>query len=59
MSKQIKSSLFFQFGGFYRGMHFPLITNGAINSVIYAVYGGHLRTLEKKYVTQLTTANYC
>uniref|UniRef100_A0A336MXA5 CSON009212 protein n=1 Tax=Culicoides sonorensis TaxID=179676 RepID=A0A336MXA5_CULSO len=35
-----------QFKGFYRGMSFPLIANGGINSVIYSVYGSHLRTLE-------------
>ncbi|XP_063696493.1 solute carrier family 25 member 45 isoform X2 [Culicoides brevitarsis] len=33
--------------GFYRGMHFPLVCNGAINSVVFAVYGNHLRNLEK------------
>ncbi|KAL1400716.1 hypothetical protein pipiens_006998 [Culex pipiens pipiens] len=32
--------------GFYRGMFFPLITSGALNSVVFAVYGQHLRNLQ-------------
>lgn len=27
-------------------MHFPLISNGAVNSVVFSVYGHHLRQLE-------------
>ncbi|XP_058116453.1 solute carrier family 25 member 45 [Anopheles ziemanni] len=33
--------------GFYRGMYFPLLSNGALNSVVFAVYGSHLRYLQK------------
>ncbi|XP_075145991.1 solute carrier family 25 member 45 [Haematobia irritans] len=31
--------------GFYRGMFFPFVTNGAINSILFGVYGNHLRQL--------------
>lgn len=27
-------------------MHFPLLSNGAVNSVVFSVYGYHLRQLE-------------
>uniref|UniRef100_A0A2M4CZE1 Putative small calcium-binding mitochondrial carrier n=1 Tax=Anopheles darlingi TaxID=43151 RepID=A0A2M4CZE1_ANODA len=33
--------------GFYRGMYFPLLSNGALNSVVFAVYGAQLRYLQK------------
>ncbi|KAM7361626.1 solute carrier family 25 member 45 [Cochliomyia hominivorax] len=31
--------------GFYRGMFFPFVTTGAINSILFGVYGNHLRQL--------------
>ncbi|EDS31293.1 small calcium-binding mitochondrial carrier [Culex quinquefasciatus] len=38
--------------GFYRGMFFPLLTNGALNSVVFAVYGQHMRTLQESCKTK-------
>ena len=37
----------FQFRGFYKGMGFPLLAAGALNSVFFGVYGTSLRALEK------------
>ncbi|XP_053682118.1 solute carrier family 25 member 45 [Sabethes cyaneus] len=34
--------------GFYKGMFFPFVTNGALNSVVFAVYGDYLRTLQAR-----------
>lgn len=31
--------------GFYRGMMFPVMTNGMLNSVLFGVYGNELRRL--------------
>ncbi|XP_037956919.1 solute carrier family 25 member 45-like isoform X1 [Teleopsis dalmanni] len=31
--------------GFYRGMFFPFVTTGAINSILFGIYGNHLRQL--------------
>jgi hypothetical protein len=36
----------FQLYGFYKGMGFPLLTAGALNSVFFGVYGNCLRALE-------------
>ncbi|XP_061397073.1 solute carrier family 25 member 45-like [Musca vetustissima] len=33
--------------GFYRGMFFPFVTTGAINSILFGVYGNHLRQLRR------------
>ncbi|XP_055849522.1 solute carrier family 25 member 45 isoform X1 [Episyrphus balteatus] len=33
------------FNGFYRGMFFPFVTTGAINSVLFGIYGNHMRQL--------------
>ncbi|XP_036673412.1 solute carrier family 25 member 45 isoform X1 [Drosophila suzukii] len=33
--------------GFYRGMFFPFISTGAINSLLFGIYGNHLRQLRK------------
>ncbi|XP_058457707.1 solute carrier family 25 member 45 [Malaya genurostris] len=34
--------------GFYKGMFFPFVTSGALNSVVFAVYGDQLRTLQRR-----------
>jgi hypothetical protein len=39
-------SSLFQFYGFYKGMGFPLLTAGVLNSVFFGVYGNCLRALE-------------
>jgi solute carrier family 25 protein 45/47 len=36
----------FQLHGFYKGMGFPLLTSGALNSLFFGVYGNSLRALE-------------
>jgi hypothetical protein len=36
----------FQLYGFYKGMGFPLLTAGALNSIFFGVYGNCLRALE-------------
>lgn len=33
--------------GFYRGMLFPLMSTGAINSILFGIYGNHLRQLRR------------
>uniref|UniRef100_A0A1B0BSW8 Solute carrier family 25 member 45 n=1 Tax=Glossina palpalis gambiensis TaxID=67801 RepID=A0A1B0BSW8_9MUSC len=33
--------------GFYRGMFFPFVTTGAINSILFGVYGNHMRQLRR------------
>ncbi|XP_054726514.1 solute carrier family 25 member 45 isoform X2 [Anastrepha obliqua] len=33
--------------GFYRGMLFPFVTTGAINSILFGIYGNHLRQLRR------------
>lgn len=35
-----------QLNGFYRGMTFPLLTSGALNSILFGVYGNELRRLQ-------------
>ncbi|EAT45759.1 AAEL002985-PA [Aedes aegypti] len=39
-------------GGFYKGMFFPLITSGALNSVVFAVYGEYMRQLQAQCKTE-------
>lgn len=34
--------------GFYKGMLFPLMTSGALNSVVFAVYGEYMRQLQSQ-----------
>lgn len=34
-----------QLNGFFRGMMFPLMTSGMLNSVLFGVYGNELRRL--------------
>lgn len=31
--------------GFYRGMLFPFVTTGAVNSILFGIYGNHMRQL--------------
>ncbi|XP_030247011.1 solute carrier family 25 member 45 isoform X2 [Drosophila navojoa] len=33
--------------GYYRGMLFPLMSTGAINSILFGIYGNHLRQLRR------------
>lgn len=35
-----------QLNGFYRGMTFPMLTCGALNSILFGVYGNELRRLQ-------------
>lgn len=44
LNPQIMSLL--QLNGFYRGMTFPLLTCGALNSILFGVYGNELRRLQ-------------
>ena len=37
---------FFQFRGFYRGLSWPLVSFGIVNSVFFGVYGNTLKFLE-------------
>lgn len=38
--------LLFKLIGFFRGMMFPLLTSGTLNSILFGVYGNELRRLQ-------------
>lgn len=40
-----------QINGFYRGIMFPLWTTGAVNSLMFGVYGNRLRMLQSNCET--------
>lgn len=42
----------FQLHGFYKGMGFPLLTAGVMNSVFFGVYGNCLRALDNFHKRQ-------
>lgn len=37
---------FFQISGFFKGMYYPLLTSGALNSLFFGVYGVSLEVLD-------------
>lgn len=46
-----------QLNGFYRGMTFPLLTSGALNSILFGVYGNELRRLQNMCKTDAERRN--
>lgn len=46
-----------QLNGFYRGMMFPLFTTGAINSILFGIYGNELRILQNRCTDEIEKRN--
>lgn len=44
---------FFQLNGFFRGMAFPLLTSGMLNSILFGIYGNELRRLQSLCATKV------